>query len=101
MSFLSDLFHKPYPPENKQEVDKLLAELIKIGERDDYLSERPGPPFNGQCRHMRAREIGRRLNEIGGFELMEYAYLRAKKKLGAPLASHLEYAWAEIGTWMS
>ena len=37
----------------------------------------------------------------GGFDLMEYVYLRVKKKLGGPLASHLEYAWAEIGKWMS
>jgi hypothetical protein len=98
---LKNLFYKPFPSENKAEVEKLLAELIKIGQRDDFLSERPGPPFNGHCRHMRAREIGKRLDEIGGFDLMEYVYLRVKKKLGGPLASHLEYAWAEIGKWMS
>ena len=98
---LKNLFSRPFPSENKAEVDKLLAELIKIGQQDDFLSERPGPPFNGHCRHMRAREIGKRLDEIGGFDLMEYIYLRVKKKLGAPIASHLEYAWAEIGKWMS
>lgn len=98
---LKNLFSKPFPSENKAEVDKLIAELIKIGEQDDFLSERPGPPFNGHCRHMRARAIGKRLDEIGSFDLMEYVYLRVKKKLGGPLAAHLEYAWAEIGTWMS
>ena len=98
---LKNLFSKPFPSENKAEVDKLIAELIQIGEQDDFLSERPGPPFNGHCRHMRARAIGKRLDEIGSFDLMEYVYLRVKKKLGAPLASHLEYAWAEIGQWMS
>lgn len=101
MSVFRNLFYKPFSPEHKQEIDSLLAELIRIGERDDFLSERPGPPFNGHCRHMRAREIGRRLDEIGGFDLMEYVYLRVRKKLGLALASHLEYAWAEIGTWMS
>ncbi len=42
---LKNLFYKPFPSENKAEVEKLLAELIKIGERDDFLSERPGPPL--------------------------------------------------------
>ena len=101
MSFIRNLFYRPYGSHQKQEIDTLLAELIMIGERDDYLSERPGPPFNSQCRHLRAREIGKRLDELGGFELMEFVYLRVKKKLGQRLASHLEYAWSEIGTWMS
>lgn len=91
---------RPYPKESKEEVEKLLQELYRIGERDDYLSERPGSPFNVQCRHIRAREIGIRLHEIGGFELMEYAATRVKKKLGGTLFSHLEFAWSEIGNWM-
>ena len=92
---------KPYPKEHKDEVEKLIKELYAIGERDDFLSERPGYPFNAQCRHMRAREIGQRLNEIGQFDLMEYAAQRVRKKMGLTLFSHLEFAWSEIGTWMS
>jgi hypothetical protein len=91
---------KPYPKENKEEVEKLLEELYQIGQRDDFLSERPGYPFNNQCRHIRAREIGQRLDAIGGFDLMEYATNRVKKKLGVTLSSHLEFAWSEIGRWM-
>lgn len=92
---------KLYPIEAKQEVEKLIAELVQIGDRDDFLSERPGHPFNTRCRHMRARDIGKRLNKIGGFDLMEYVNKKVQKKLGATLASHLEYAWAEIGDWMT
>jgi hypothetical protein len=91
---------RPYPRENKQEIDQLIAELIEIGKRDDYLSERPGHPFNIQCRHIRARAIGERLNKIGGFELMEFCGRKVRKKVGAQLYSHLEYAWAEIGDWL-
>jgi hypothetical protein len=91
----------PYPPEHKAEVGKLITELIQIGKTDDFLSERPGRPFNAQCRHVRAREIGLRLNNIGGVPLMEMAYRRVKKSLGVSLASHLEYAWSEIGSWLS
>lgn len=101
MEFFKGIFSRPFPPEHKQEIDHLLEELIKIGEREDFLSERPGTPFNAQCRHVRAREIGKRLDELGGFALMEHVYLRVKKKLGSRLASHLEYAWSEIGTWLS
>jgi len=90
----------PYPKEHKSEVNSLIEELIEIGKRDDYLSERPGHPFNAQCRHIRAREIGQRLNEIGEFELLEYATQKVKKKLGVELFSHLEFAWAEIGRWL-
>lgn len=101
MGFWEVLFGKPpYPPQLRPEVERLLDELIKIGKQDDYLSETPGGTFNVQCRHTRAREIGRRLHEIGGYALMEFGYKRVRKKLGAALSAHLEYAWSEIGDWM-
>jgi hypothetical protein len=103
MSWLTDLISKPYPGELRDEVEKLLAELIEIGKRDDYLSERHLPGFNSQYRHVRARAIGKRLNDIGGLPLMEYAHRLVRRKTGKAgraLAEHLEYAWAEIGDWM-
>ena len=39
------------------------------------------------------------LNDIGGLELMEHARERVKRKLKLNMASHLDYAWAEIGKW--
>jgi hypothetical protein len=100
MDFLRDLFTSaPCPPNQKAEVEKLLQELIAIGKNDDFLSERPGPPFNGQCRHMRARAIGKRLSDIGSFPLMVYAQRKVKRKLGANLSGHLEYAWIDVGDW--
>jgi len=91
----------PYPSDAKQEVNRLLDELVNIGQRDDYLSERPGGAFNVQCRHTRTRQIGQRFHEIGDFPLMEYAYRKVKKKLGNDLGEHLEYAWSDIGKWLS
>lgn len=100
MDFISDLFSRmPCPDEKKPEVEQLLEELFKIGKNEDFLSERPGPPFNGQCRHMRARQIGKRLDEIGGLDLMLYAQKKVKRKLGKDLSAHLEYAWVEVGSW--
>jgi hypothetical protein len=100
MEFLRDLITPmPCPPDKKTEVEKLLQELYQIGKNDDFLSERPGPPFNGQARHVRARAIGKRLSEIGGLTLMLYAHRKVKRKLGANLSSHLEYAWIDVGEW--
>lgn len=101
MGFFRRLFSKPpYPREMKPEVDKLIDELITIGKKDDYLSEHPGGSFNGQCHHIRARAIGKRLNEIGGMDLMLFAHQQVAKKLGSQMSSHLDYAWNEIGGWV-
>ena len=101
MSFFADLFGiVPSPATNREEVDRLLDELLRIGKTDDFLSERPGGPFNVQCRHVRAIEIGKRLNQIGGEKLMEYSLRKVRKKLGKTIYAHLEYAWDEIGQWV-
>ena len=102
MSFLTDMFAKPPCPSHaKQEVDRLIEELITIGKREDFLSERPGGGYNMQCRHIRTREIGTRLNQIGGFSLMEFASNKIRRKLGKNMFDHLEYAWSEIGKWLA
>lgn len=101
MGFLDALFSPaPCPGHARDEVDRLLAELIRIGKQEDFLSERPGSPFNGQCRHMRARDIGKRLNELGGLPLMEWMHRKVRSKLKEPLASHLSYAWTDVGEWL-
>lgn len=101
MGFLDNLFGKSLIPRAlKPEVERMVEELVRIGQTEDFLSERPGGSFNIQCRHNRAREIGKRLHEIGGFELMEMVYKRLRKRLGLQLASHLSYAWTDIGKWV-
>ncbi len=101
MNFLGDLLNKPYPSHAKQEVERLLDELVRIGKADDFLSERPGGGFNRECRHIRTREIGKRLDEIGGLPLMEYANRYVRRKLGKNLSWHLEAAWKDIGQWIA
>lgn len=104
MDFFRNLFGGGLPggldSPSKQEVNRLIDELIEIGKREDFLSERPGGQFNAQCHNLRARAIGKRLNEIGGLPLMEAAHRMVRRKLGALLTSHLEYAWSEIGQWV-
>ena len=86
--------------EQKQGLEALVNELISIGLKEDYLSERPGGAYNGQCHHRRTREIGEKLNALGGLDVMSLAFKRVKKKVGRQLGDHLEYAWAGIGEWM-
>ena len=101
MDFISRLFLKPpFPSELKPEVDRLIEELNTIGKKEGFLSERPNPGFNNQCRHIRTREIGKRFNEIGGLPMLEMAHYKIHKQLGKSLADHLEFAWAEIGDWL-
>ena len=100
MAFLDFIFGQElYPAEFSKEVQSLLKELINIGVKEDYLSEFPGNGYNGNCRHVRTRAIGKRLDEIGGNKLMQMAYGRVRKKAGKVAASHLEYAWTDVGHW--
>lgn len=99
MRFLRSMFNPPYPRSEKQTVDQLIDELLAIGKNDDFLSERPGGHFNGHCRHIRAREIGKQLDQLGGFQLMEFVYERVRRKLGNQLADHLDFAWFDVGHW--
>lgn len=101
MSWLKDLIAKPYDTQHQQEVEQLITELVQIGKRDDFLSERPGAGFNSQCRNVRARAIGKRLDEIGGMPVMEYVFRQVRRKTSKVLGEHLEYAWDEIGKWMA
>lgn len=99
MSFFQDLFSKPFPSEKAPEVQKHIDELIKIGKSDDFLSERHLPGFNNQLRNVRARQIGQRLDEIGGLPLMEYVHRQVKRKTNKALGEHLEYCWDDVGKW--
>jgi hypothetical protein len=91
----------PFPAYAHDEVNRLTDELLRIGKQDDFLSEHPGGNFNMQCRHIRAREIGKRLSELGGVKLMWWAYdiVRSKNKKNRALADHLEYCWVDVGDW--
>lgn len=103
MSLWEKLFGNPIirklPPQKKQEVNKLLTDLVHIGRMDDFLSLHPGGPFNGRCHNFHARKIGERLDELGGLALMQAARAHVKGKLDPILAEHLDYCWQDIGDW--
>lgn len=104
MSIWETIFGHPtirqLSPEQKRDVNRLLKELVRIGELDDYLSLQPGGPFDVRCHHTGAIKIGRQLNEIGGVDLMLAARSHVKRKLKTTLAEHLDYCWQGIGDWL-
>jgi hypothetical protein len=85
--------------EQKKEFNRLLADLIKIGQQDDYLSTIPGGQFDIHCHHVGARRIGQALHQLGGLELMQAAREQVKRKLKMVMAEHLDYCWQDIGGW--
>ena len=90
---------KPFPNSAAAEMNGYVGELIEIGRRDDFLSERPGGSFDRDCRHIRTREIGQRIFEIGGADAMEWTVNQVAKALTPSLGDHLEAAWARIGNF--
>ena len=95
MSLFNRFFGEPeiraLDPQKKAEVKKMIDELVKIGRMDDFLSVSPGGPFDIQCHHRDAKQIGRRLNEIGGLSLMMAVRQTIKYKLKDVLAEHLDH----------
>ena len=87
------------PAEQKQEVKELINQLIVIGKQDDFLSLVPGGPFDHQCHHRQAREIGSRLNALGGLDLMWAVRTTIRRKLKDVVAEHLDHCWKDIGGW--
>ena len=82
-----------------READKLVAELIGIGRREDYIGTPSSGSYNVNGKHTRTREIGERLNQLGGQKLMLAAAYRVKADLGSIALSYLNSAWAWIGNW--
>lgn len=105
MSIFNRIFGEPeiraLNPRDKAEVKKMIDQLITIGKMDDFLSIAPGGPFDHQCHHRDAKNIGRRIHEIGGVPLMFAVRQTVKHKLKDVLAEHLDHCWKGIGSWQA
>ena len=103
MSLFNRIFGEPeirtLDPQSKAEVKKMIEELVEIGRTDDFLSLIPGGPFDIQCHHREAKQIGTRLNQIGGIPLMMAVRQTIKYKLKDVMAEHLDHCWKGVGDW--
>jgi hypothetical protein len=83
------------------EFESLVTELISIGKGVGYRnnSGKPNDAFDEKLRNTRAREIGTRLDEMGGVTSMREAHSRVLGELGLGPARSLESAWRFIGQW--
>ncbi|MGD2247936.1 MAG: hypothetical protein PVF58_05985 [Candidatus Methanofastidiosia archaeon] len=79
-------------------VSALIDELVEIGKTCGFIST-PGGNFNGNGHHIRTREIGMQLDNMGGMELMQVAYYTVARVLGPVAGRSLEVAWGYIGNW--
>ena len=105
MNLLTLLFGDPtinaLNSHSKAEVKTMIDKLVRIGRTDDYLSLVPGGAFDMHCHHREAREIGKRLNEMGGVPLMFAVRNDIRRKLKDTLAEHLDHCWKDIGGWQA
>lgn len=87
-----------------QEVADLAAELLLMAESDPHRDTENAHSFLADKKE-RVREIGQRLDELGGFDLMLVVYEHVWKMLQPvtpnwPAYSRgLEMAWDDIGSW--
>jgi len=86
-----------------EEINRLITELIEIGFSDGFLSSAPGGKFDDRRRHIRAREIGKLLDQIGGLELMRKVFYEVARSFspGSGREPQLNSAWNLIGEWLA
>lgn len=83
-----------------RESDGLVDELIKIGCKTGFLASESGDGLDRNGCSIRVRQIGQRLNEIGGLRLMKIAWWRVRFALSpGPASRDLGMAWDLIGDW--
>ncbi|MDD4984587.1 MAG: hypothetical protein PHQ43_02185 [Dehalococcoidales bacterium] len=83
-----------------READRLVDELIKIGCKTGFLASEPGDGFDNNGCSVRVRQVGQRLNDIGGLRLMKIVWWRVRFALSPGSAGRdLGLAWDRIGDW--
>lgn len=82
-----------------KEIEKMLNELMDIGRTAGYLSLTAGGKFNENRRNIRAIEIGKKLNEIGGMDAMRMGGMAVSRFMDVTKGRELEVCWDGIGNW--
>ncbi|MFO8143293.1 MAG: hypothetical protein R6T78_01250 [Dehalococcoidales bacterium] len=81
-------------------VDSLIQELVRIGWEEGFVEPGYGQHYDEEGRNIRARNIGKRLDEIGGLRLMKVAWWRVRFDLSpGPASRDLDIIWDGVGEW--
>jgi hypothetical protein len=81
------------------DTDDLILELVHIGRAGEgKVRAQNGANFVHGSKK-RVREIGRKLDRLGGIDLMVAARGAVQSHLGRSAAQHLEATWRGIGQW--
>jgi hypothetical protein len=85
----------------QQELNRLAAELVAIGNADPHPFDEHYAAYLNKDRE-RTMQIGRRLYELGGLQLMMTVLEAVVPHLKAPAGRlHLDHAWHRVGEWRS
>jgi hypothetical protein len=81
---------------DNQDITPLMRELYDLLDPDN-LDQGEDHPIDREA----VREIGVKLNEVGGFELMQTACMWTKLMVGGKVeAGQIECFWNGVGQWM-
>jgi hypothetical protein len=83
--------------ERRSNMKHMVNELVQIGKTDGFLSTKPGGKFDENNRHIRAAQIGEKIFNQGGFQLMLEVCRAVYSQLGAQQATGLRFVWQGIG----
>lgn len=91
--------------DDDMEASGLVLELIAMALDDPLRETVDAACFLGAGQRARSREIGKRLDEIGGMNLMlaahesVFQFLRTVSPSASAIVRGLEMSWHEIGDW--
>lgn len=83
-----------------REIECLVDELVAIGREEGFVSTSGPKIYDCYGVSLRAREIGKRLNDMGGLRLMKNVWWRVRLALSpSPASRDLDIIWNRIGEW--
>lgn len=94
-------------PEEENEVAALIVELIMQAKNDPNVNNQNAHCWLGKANVRRTKEIGERLEELGGFPLMYGVFEIVRKEIDkwgevenvGSLMRMLDMGWDGIGDW--
>lgn len=77
----------------------LTVELFGISRGRGFISSTPGADFDARGYHIRARQIGALLDQVGGLQVMRAAAEELRRTCGDLASGELACIWDGVGDW--